>query len=976
MNRRLVAISLILLGCFVLLAGGAASAAPLPQPQPLAVRLTGTLNIVAGDHQDLTMPPIEVVTLVDSAGGETVLLISDTLRETLGLDFYRLNGQEVTVTGSPGGAGPGPATLGPADDAVFNVTAIEPVMGAQAAVADTAVSGNTRWLTIACKFADFAEEPQPLSFFDDMYANSYASLDAYWREASAGQINLDGSRAVGWYVLPKPMSAYQIDDTYLRLSDLLLDCAAQADPQVNFTEYMGINIMLNGSPGCCAWGGNATVTLDGVQRQWKVTWIPKWGYRDLGYVQHEMTHAYGILWHSYANDNAYGDYWDVVSQAMVAYYSGHPRGLYGYIGQHTQAYHRAYLGWTPPERILTVGPGVTQVKLARTTQPGPNGFLMAIVPIGGSTTHFYAVEARRLVGFDDVLKGNSITIHEIGGSPNPVQLMDPYAIGVGYGRYVWKVGDTWVAPQGNITVHVDAASTSGFDVTIRTGLETQTVMLPVLADTYVDGEAAQTNFGQSPILKTKAAFWWDVPFSKAAFLRFDPQLLPENIIRAEMRLTLAEGTISGHLPRVEYVQFEPAWQESALTWANTRDTFTSFYAPEVYSPTALGNNWMAWDLSGLLTIWGPDVLTALKVDNGEFIFSSREGANPPVLVIEYLVEPPGSTTTLTPTQDAFVKEAAPTTAYGTATNLNVQDAAKDQRTYLKFDLGGVSGSISRATLRLYANLDAPQGGTVYPVSNTYAGTTTPWLETGLTWAKAPALSAAPLGTLGPVTAGGWVEIDVTAAAQAAQTAGPLNLGLGGGSATRAAYSSKEGDFPPELVIETGTTPLPPPEPTTATFTPTNDAHVQQAYPTKSYGTAKTIRVRDAAKDINAYVKFNLTGVSGVEQATLRLYGADAGPDGGDVFVVSPYYAGTTTLWLDNGLKWTNAPSISGAPVATIGPVKAKKWVEVDVTAAVVSALSAGDGRLSLAIRNHSTNVVAYSSKEGTRPPELVVVYRP
>ncbi|MEZ4519833.1 MAG: hypothetical protein R3C44_24390 [Chloroflexota bacterium] len=33
--------------------------------------------------------------------------------------------------------------------------------------------GNSKWLTVACKFADNPSEPQPISFFTDMYRNSF-----------------------------------------------------------------------------------------------------------------------------------------------------------------------------------------------------------------------------------------------------------------------------------------------------------------------------------------------------------------------------------------------------------------------------------------------------------------------------------------------------------------------------------------------------------------------------------------------------------------------------------------------------------------------------------------------------------------------------------------------------------------------------------------------------------------------------------
>jgi dipeptidyl aminopeptidase/acylaminoacyl peptidase len=158
------------------------------------------------------------------------------------------------------------------------------------------------------------------------------------------------------------------------------------------------------------------------------------------------------------------------------------------------------------------------------------------------------------------------------------------------------------------------------------------------------------------------------------------------------------------------------------------------------------------------------------------------------------------------------------------------------------------------------------------------------------------------------------------------------------------------------------------------FVPTNDAFVMQAHPRPQYGNRRDLRVRNAAKDLVSYVKFNVHTLEGtVEHATLRLYVTDPGPDGGMLYAVSPYYKNTTDLWLETGLKWNNAPTISSPPLATLGKVLKNRWVEVDVTQAVIDGLANDNGRVSFALANDSRNRVAYSSKEGAHPPELVVV---
>jgi hypothetical protein len=157
------------------------------------------------------------------------------------------------------------------------------------------------------------------------------------------------------------------------------------------------------------------------------------------------------------------------------------------------------------------------------------------------------------------------------------------------------------------------------------------------------------------------------------------------------------------------------------------------------------------------------------------------------------------------------------------------------------------------------------------------------------------------------------------------------------------------------------------------LTPTNDAHVLQARPKAVFGSRSVLQVKDAAADVNTYLKFNVSGLSGaVESATLRLRVRDGGPDGGTLYAVSPFYKDTTTLWLETGLTWNNAPPIAGAPLDEVGPVVVGQWVELDVTGAVRAAL-ADNGRVSLVITNDARNLVSYSSKETAQPPQLVVI---
>ena len=73
------------------------------------------------------------------------------------------------------------------------------------------------------------------------------------------------------------------------------DCVEQAikNDNVNFKQYGGINMMLNDTFGCCAWGGRMGVNVDGTTVQFRTTWLPPWAFNSLHVIGHEMGHGVG-----------------------------------------------------------------------------------------------------------------------------------------------------------------------------------------------------------------------------------------------------------------------------------------------------------------------------------------------------------------------------------------------------------------------------------------------------------------------------------------------------------------------------------------------------------------------------------------------------------------------------------------------------------------------------------------------------------
>jgi M6 family metalloprotease-like protein len=457
--------------------------------QPLA--LSGWFAIVWADPpRGVTEAPPPVYLLFDDAGGSTRLMLDETQVAgqggVLALNRKRVRVQGVVQETAPGVAAP----AGPAARAL-RVTWIELAEPqALAPLAEEspleAVTGSQPWISIMCKFQDVAALPETLSYFQGMYDSTYPGLDHYWREVSYNQVNVVGSGVAGsgWFTLPQPRSyyVYYVGGTLtLDFTRAANDCTQQADPYVYFPNYVGINLMFNDDLDGYAWGGSQPMTLDGVTRYWRMTWEPPWGYHDIVVIAHEMGHGFGLPHSSAGSARApYDNRWDVMSDTWKDC-SRLTDATYGCLGQHTISYHKDLLGWIPARQKFTAGAGQASVTLERLAQPASGNYLMATVPI--ATGHHYTVESRRWSGvappgsYDWKLPFEAVIIHDVvEGRTEPAHLVnsgDPYGPGA-----MWTPGEVFSDPTNRIAVSVDAATGSGFQVTITTVSPTITTLTP------------------------------------------------------------------------------------------------------------------------------------------------------------------------------------------------------------------------------------------------------------------------------------------------------------------------------------------------------------------------------------------------------------------------------------------------------------------------------------------------------------------
>ena len=173
-----------------------------------------------------------------------------------------------------------------------------------------------------------------------------------------------------------------------------------------------------------------------------------------------------------------------------------------------------------------------------------------------------------------------------------------------------------------------------------------------------------------------------------------------------------------------------------------------------------------------------------------------------------------------------------------------------------------------------------------------------------------------------------------------------------------------GNLSPDSNSATETTP---PAGNTFTFTPTDDAYVDQTSPTTNFGSAARI-VTDNSPVNEALMKFTVaTGGCAIASATLNLTvgttSTDASVSGGALHTT------VSTAWSEGTVAWGNAPAANAATIATLGSVTAGTTYTLVVTPAVT-----GDGEVSFRLTTSSSDGARYFSKEGssTQQPRLNV----
>ncbi|MDQ3779124.1 MAG: DNRLRE domain-containing protein [Chloroflexota bacterium] len=155
-----------------------------------------------------------------------------------------------------------------------------------------------------------------------------------------------------------------------------------------------------------------------------------------------------------------------------------------------------------------------------------------------------------------------------------------------------------------------------------------------------------------------------------------------------------------------------------------------------------------------------------------------------------------SSRTFVAAADARVEEAFPKRNFGAAPQLRVDGGGgPDARTYLRFQVKGMTDRVTRATLRLYVTEGGgtTDGPRVYRARND-------WRETSITWAKQPQRVAGPYDNANALVEGSSTLFDVTTAGRGD---GSYTFVLAPQSGDGVHFQSREALNRPQLVVTAG-----------------------------------------------------------------------------------------------------------------------------------------------------------------------------
>jgi parallel beta-helix repeat protein len=148
-----------------------------------------------------------------------------------------------------------------------------------------------------------------------------------------------------------------------------------------------------------------------------------------------------------------------------------------------------------------------------------------------------------------------------------------------------------------------------------------------------------------------------------------------------------------------------------------------------------------------------------------------------------------------------------------------------------------------------------------------------------------------------------------------------------------------------------------------TFIANADSYVSETNANSNYGTNTQLWMdSDTGASYKAYLKFSVSGTTGtIQSAILRVFSTSSTVDGPTVYA-------TTNNWTETGITYNMQPALTSSGLDDKGTISTGVWIEYNVTAQVT-----GNGTYSFVFVPTSTDAISFSSREGTQPPQLILI---
>lgn len=327
------------------------------------------------------------------------------------------------------------------------------------------------------------------------------------------------------------------------------------------------------------------------------------------------------------------------------------------------------------------------------------------------------------------------------------------------------------------------------------------------ADARVSQKQSGSNYGHASELTAVRS-----P-AEESYIRFRVAGSGGGISRAVIRLFVTNGSSDG--PAL--YPATGAWDERKLTWKNKPASGATALA----DLPAVKTGWVEYDVTPAVPGDGTYSFVLKSGSQDNTMFSSKEANdNRPHLVVttggatSSTTMPPSTTTTspsttttspsttttspltsirtFDPVADGNVAMDDPTLNFGSTPNLET-DAVPVVEAFIKFAVDGLGGPVRSAKVRTYVTNGSGNGPALYRSG-------TDWTEGGLSWSNRPARTTAALEDKGAVSAGAWIEFDVTSVVKA-DGVYSFNLATSSNDGTDVASREAAVDRRPRLVVE-------------------------------------------------------------------------------------------------------------------------------------------------------------------------------